>query len=200
MNYNVTIPSVTFRFTVEIGHITNARFTEITGLKYSASVSPFREGGNNLHEVQLIEPGKFEPVTLKKGFYTKGSELYQWLYKYITAGEAQEPLDVTINMLDINGGIMGTYTLYNAIPLEYEGPTLQAASQEIAIESLKMAYDFFEYEAGPEEQSVMEGQKTLINKLEDAVNDNPTLKAAKEGIKDVSEKVKDKLGNFRTGF
>ena len=76
---NQSDPDVPYRYMLEIGGISTARFNEVQGLKSISSYQSIREGGNNFFEMSLANPNKFEDLVIKKGFYSTGSEFYKWM-------------------------------------------------------------------------------------------------------------------------
>jgi hypothetical protein len=47
-----------------------------------------------------------------------------------------------------NTDAIGTYAIYGAFIAEYDGPGFDSQSKEIAFESIKIQYDYFEYTKG----------------------------------------------------
>ena len=135
-------PYKNFNFRVEIAGITVAGFTECTGLSSEVEVIEYREGGDDL--VRKL-PGlkKFGNVTLKRGV-TDSLELYEW-HRNLLRGQIDRRDGVVI-LLD-NAKKPGTrWKFFNAFPLKYEGPGLNATSNEVAIETLVLCIEGLERE------------------------------------------------------
>ena len=150
---NDRIPyDATYRFFIEIDGVASPlRVKEVSGLKMTTKVSRVREGGNNHFEVAMIDGQTFEPLSLKKGFLASDDCLFQWM-RDLHGSSATSRTTVRIILLKDGEGAgsadaIGTYELYGAFVSEYEGPSFDATSKDIAFESIKIQYDFFEYTA-----------------------------------------------------
>lgn len=141
-------PDIPYRYVLEIGGITTARFTEVQGLKSISSYQSIREGGNNFYERSLVNPNKFEDLVIKKGFYSAGSELYKWIRELHVATKQIERVDMQLVMLNDAFEEVGRFSIYKAFPVEYEGPAFNSTAKDITFESIKIHYDFFEYHPG----------------------------------------------------
>ncbi|PKN58401.1 MAG: hypothetical protein CVU56_05925 [Deltaproteobacteria bacterium HGW-Deltaproteobacteria-14] len=141
-------PDVPYRYQLEIDGISNVRFTDVSGLKSTTSVNSVREGGNNVFEYAMIEGNKFEDVVIKKGFYSAGSEFFQWMKKLHVKTQKIERKTVSLVILNDKFEETGRFNLYKAFPVEYEGPSFNSTAKDIAFESVKIHYDYFEYHPG----------------------------------------------------
>jgi len=145
-----TDPDIPFSFFVEIGGIRCVKFTEAKGLNWKADVVTFREGGNNRHAVNLIGPGSFTPLEVKKGFFSASDEFYKWMASTLSWGRA--PVErVTLSVVVNNdaGNEVGRFNLYGAWVSEYKGPEFNATSSgQLAFESIVIQYDWFEFVPG----------------------------------------------------
>lgn len=141
-------PDVPYRYKLEIDGIQTVRFTDVSGLKSTTSVNSVREGGNNVHEYAMIEANKFEDVVIKKGFYSAGSEFFHWMKKLHVKTMKIERKDISLILLNDKFEETGRFNLYNAFPVEYEGPAFNSTAKDIAFESVKIHYDYFEYHPG----------------------------------------------------
>jgi len=158
-------PSVTYRYMLEIKGITTARFNEVQGLKSISSYQSIREGGNNLYEVSLINPNKFEDLVVKKGFYASGTEFYDWMRGLHMSTKKIERVDMQLVMLSDMFIEVGRFSLYKAFPVEYEGPAFNSTAKEIAFESIKIHYDFFEYHPGNAVAEVLDTALTALGTI-----------------------------------
>lgn len=162
-------PAVMFRYELEIvdSDVQAVRFNEVQGIKSVSTYESVREGGNNLFERALINPNKYEDLVIKKGFYTVGSEFYTWMRK-LHVGVAGKHLfqrhDLELRILNSAYETTGTFYFYNAFPVEYEGPSFSAMAKEIAFESIKIHYDFFEYHPGNEVMGLLDAGFNAIRR------------------------------------
>jgi phage tail-like protein len=141
-------PDVPYRYMLEIGGISTARFNEVQGLKSMSSVQSIREGGNNFYEVSLVNPNKCEDLVIKKGFYSTGSEFYKWMRELHVKTKKIKRVDMQLVMLNDKYDEVGRFSIYKAFPVEYEGPGFNSTAKDITFESIKIHYDFFEYHPG----------------------------------------------------
>ncbi len=148
MASNQSDPDVPYRYMLEIGGISTARFNEVQGLKSISSYQAIREGGNNFHEVSMVNPNKFEDLVIKKGFYSTGSEFYKWIRELHVKTKTIQRVNMQLVMLNDKYDEVGRFSLYRAFPVEYEGPGFNSTAKDITFESIKIHYDFFEYHPG----------------------------------------------------
>lgn len=141
-------PDVPYRYQIEIDGISNVRFTEATGLKSSTAISSIREGGNNVYEFAMIDGNKFEDLVIKKGFYSAGSEFFLWMKDLHIKSKKIKRQNISLIILNDKYEETGRYNLYKAFPVEYEGPSFNSTAKDIAFESVKIHYDYFEYHPG----------------------------------------------------
>ena len=140
-------PDATYRYFLEIDGISSQlRVKEVSGLKMSTKVAKHREGGKNSFEVSLVEGQVFEPLTLKRGFFSKEDTLFQWMRELHAPGTHINRKTISIVMLqDEEEKEICRYNLFGAFIAEYEGPSFDSEAKSIGFETIKIQYDFFEY-------------------------------------------------------
>ncbi len=139
-------PDVAYAFTVTIGSINYAMFSELSGLSWKAEPVAHREGGNNEYSLNMVGPGKFEPLVLKRGWFASTGEFYDMLKSALT-GKKTERVNMTIAVLDRKYQKIGEYVFDKAFIIEYSGPSLNSMSGQVGFEQIRMAYDKFTYKA-----------------------------------------------------
>jgi len=143
---------VEFAFRVEIDGIMAAAFRHAGPFRWTTKTKPIREGGNNRGFVNLVEPGEFAPLGLKKGLASGNNELFLWMKRiHDTTGVGVKPFmraNISIVLMNEKGSEVGRFNLYNAFPSKYELGQLDGKTNEIAIESLDITFDYFEFNAG----------------------------------------------------
>ena len=72
-----TDPYRGFNFLVEIDGITQAGFSEVSGLDATTDPVDYREGNDPNHVRKLTGLNKYSPITLKRGI-TDSDELWKW--------------------------------------------------------------------------------------------------------------------------
>ncbi len=140
-----TDPYKNFKFLVEIDGIAVAGFSECEGLTTEVDVIEYREGNEDI--TVRKHPGlvKYSNITLKRGI-TGSKDLYNW-YKEVVKGKIKQiRRNMAIVLLDDEGNQAVRWVVRNAWPMKYTGPTLNAKSSEVAIETLEIAHEGFELE------------------------------------------------------
>jgi len=136
-------PFPTFKFSLEIGNIIEAFFTECTGLEMTADVFEYQEGGLNEYSHKLPGRTKVSNITMKRGF-TTSNELFKWYKQMETAmvgGNSFDFRQVTITLYstaDPKKKIR--WTLDKAFPVKWSGPSFKTDEAAAAIETLELAH------------------------------------------------------------
>lgn len=113
-------------------------FSECTGLEMSMDPQEFKEGGRNGSVLQFPNPVKWSRITLKRGFGT-GTTLWDWHYGYVEGrGRRRDGLIVLLNDLHVPSQ---TWYFQRALPVRYQGPSLNASQNAVAIESLELVHE-----------------------------------------------------------
>lgn len=139
---------VEFAFRVEIDGIMAAAFRQAGPFRWTTKVKPIREGGNNRGFVNLVEPGEFAPLGLKKGLASGNNELFLWMKRVHDANAPFMRANISVVLMNEKGSEVGRFNLYNAFPSKYELGQLDGKTNEIAIETLEITFDYFEFNAG----------------------------------------------------
>jgi phage tail-like protein len=140
-------PYSAFNFTVEINGAQIAAFQEVSGLDSENTPIEYREGADAMNTVRKL-PGieKYPNCTLKRGI--SGSlELWNWR-KEVRDGSTTFPptRDVVIQLLNEQHQPVYKWKLTNAWCTKLTGPSLNAKGNEIAIETMELAYDRIDIE------------------------------------------------------
>jgi phage tail-like protein len=136
-------PFAAFKFHVEIGDVTEAYFSECSGLDISTEVFEYREGGLNEYSHKL--PGRtiMSNVTLKRGF-ALSNELFQWFQEMnesLAQGKGLSMRLVTITLYSsaLQSASM-RWTLHDAFPVKWVGPSLNTGQANVAVETIEFAH------------------------------------------------------------
>lgn len=134
-------PLTNFRFLVEIQGIQQAGFMECTGLGSHIEVVEYREGSEP-GTVRKI-PGKvtYPDIVLKWGV-TSSRDLYDWHLAVINGQLQRKAGSVILRAAD--GTDVVRWNFFDAWPSKWDGPTLNAMSNEVAIESLTITCEKME--------------------------------------------------------
>jgi phage tail-like protein len=115
-------------------------FHEVSGLDTETQIIEYRHG--NSKEFSPIKmPGlkKVGNVTLKKGVFAKDNKFWAW-YSTIKMNTMARQT-IVIKLLDEAGAPTMTWTLTNAWPTKIQSTDLKADGNEVAIESIELAYE-----------------------------------------------------------
>jgi phage tail-like protein len=119
-------------------------FSDVSGLGVDVSYSEYRNGNEKFNTVRKVpNTHKIDDVTLKRGL-VGSTDLFEWI-KTVRDGTA-DPRSVTITMMDEARNPVVTFTLRNAQPKKYTGPTLAAkGGGEVAMEELHLVHEGIEF-------------------------------------------------------
>lgn len=136
-------PYKNFRFLVEIDGLTQAGFSECSGLGSKVEVIEYREGGEPTTVRKLPGRVSYPDITLKWGV-TVSRELFDW-HRGVVQGQIQRK-NCSIILLDDSGAQKVRWNLFNAWPSKWDGPALNAKGSEVAIETLTITCEGLELE------------------------------------------------------
>jgi phage tail-like protein len=126
------------RFYVELDGLTQAVFTEMSGLQVENEVMEYEEGGNNGFTHRLPGRTKVGTITLKRGMTSSG-EFFAWCND-ILQGKIK-PRHMSVVMYDAAGSELTRWNFANAYPVKWSGPQFKASDRTAAVESLELAHD-----------------------------------------------------------
>jgi phage tail-like protein len=135
-------PFKNFNFLVQINGLTEAGFAECSGLESSVGVIEYREGGDHLIR-KLPGLRRFGNITLKRGV-TKSKELQDW-HKNILDGQLDRRNGVIILLDDTRQEVV-RWNFFNAFPVKWDGPYLNAKGNDVAMESVELCCERIERE------------------------------------------------------
>jgi len=130
-------PIFSFRFLVEIDGLVHGGFQEIAGISIEVDMESKKEGGLNEFEHHFIKGIKNSNLTLKRGMGVN-KDLWKWFQK--TCNAKPEEKNGSIHIQDTTGKTISTINFFNAFPIKWEGPALNAQSSGIAIESITLVH------------------------------------------------------------
>lgn len=122
-----------------------AGFQEVSGLGIEVTVAEYRAGNYPFSEpIKITTTAKATDVTLKRGVLGDPKTLYGWLHS-VRNGSQDERRDVTVELYAEDGtGPVQEWTLKDARPTKYSGPTLSGKGTDVAIEELTLACERIE--------------------------------------------------------
>ena len=119
-------------------------FSDASGLGFEVSYAEYRNGNEKFNTNRKIpNTHKNDDVTLKRGLIGS-DDLFQWL-KGVRDGTIDRR-NISITLLDEARNPVVTFTLKNAQPKKYSGPTLAAkGGSDVAMEELHLVHEGIEY-------------------------------------------------------
>lgn len=133
-------PLPKFYFSVDIGDQQNLAFQEVSGLETETQVIEYRAGNSKpFSTVKMPGITKVGNVTLKKGVFARDDKFREW-YSQIKMNTIKR-VPVVIRLLDEQGNASMVWTLQNAWPTKITGADLKSDGNEVAVETLEIAYE-----------------------------------------------------------
>jgi phage tail-like protein len=128
------------RFTVSIDDVDLGTWTKCEGLSVEYEVFEYQEGGWNDYVHRLPGRRKYPNVKLTRPLDKDSQNVVKWISKMVTKVERK---GAVITVLDGNGEVVCTWNLAEACPVKWTGPTLDAAGNQVANETLELAHNGF---------------------------------------------------------
>lgn len=134
----VSYPIPVYRFRVSIGEETIA-FNNVSGMTVTHETAQYLDGVGGIYNMPAKRQNPVT-ITLTKGIFKGQSILYDWINSI--SFNRIDKKDVSISLTDEAGvELLVTWNLFNAFPTTLGAPTLDASSNEVAIESLTLTGD-----------------------------------------------------------
>ena len=115
----------------------------VRGLGQLTELVTIHDGSDPNASRVIVGPTKFEPVTIERGI-THDDAFEKWA-RAVQQGAGPAPRkDVRIELHDGERRITAAWVLKGALPIKFEAPDLNAASNDVAIEQLTLAYEGLE--------------------------------------------------------
>jgi len=145
-------PYSQFNFKVKIGTDNgdgvNAGFQEVAGLGTEIHVAEYRAGNYSDNSPLKVNGSyKVPDITLKRGVIGELATLHGWLRKVREGGNTGPDVlkqVVIVLMAEDRVTEAQTWTLTNARPMKYTGPSLTGKGTDVAIEELVLAAEHIE--------------------------------------------------------
>jgi phage tail-like protein len=143
---NTTWPLPKFYFAVT-GIPGNPVFQEVSGLESEVQVIEYRAGNSSIFApIKMPGLAKVGNVTMKKGIFVTDENLYKW-FSSITMNTIARST-VVINLMDQGGKAQYVWTLNNAFPTKLTGTDMKSDGNEVAVESIEIAYETMAFKLG----------------------------------------------------
>ena len=129
--------TLTYKCTVD-GIIPLGTWSKIENLAFSYQVEEYREGGLNTYMRKIVGPLKYENVRLSRPVDADSMLIAAWLTANIVK---IVPQTMSITAMDSAGNEVTTWNLSGVVPVKWSGPTLDVNGNQVAMETLELAYD-----------------------------------------------------------
>jgi phage tail-like protein len=136
-----TWPIPKFRFEVDLGsQLTGVAFQEVSGMDVENQVIEYRKSNSPLFStVKMPGLAKHGNVTMKRGVFVNDNTFWNWHNEISMNTIARRT--VLIKLLDEKGAVTMQWQLNNAWPTKITSTDLKADGNEIAIDTLEIAYE-----------------------------------------------------------
>ena len=120
------------------------QFREVSGLDTESEIIEQKEvdAQGKPMIVKVSGNPKWSNIELKRGIdIDKG--LYEWRRMVEDQGPDGARTDCTLELLDYDGSAIATYSIQQAWPVKYTGVSMNAGSNEVAVEGITLAHEGF---------------------------------------------------------
>lgn len=128
--------TLTYQCTID-GIIPLGTWSKIEGLGFSHEVTKYREGGVNGYVHNIIGPVTYDNVRLSRPVDSDSMLISIWLAANLIK---IVPQTMSITALDSAGKEVTTWNLAGVVPVKWSGPSLDIFGNQIAMETLEIAY------------------------------------------------------------
>ncbi len=144
-------PVLSFYFEVEINDEAIS-FQEVTGLKVEIEGATYRHGDSeNFHLVHIPGMVSYPPLVCKKGIIEDDEELIDLMEEMIEEKghyNHDDKFDITVSLMNPEGETVVSWAIEGAYPKSLSTPSLNATTNEIALEEIEFVYDRLTVNAG----------------------------------------------------
>jgi phage tail-like protein len=131
-------PFKAYNFFVEVESILVGGFTSVRGLESKMEVVTVREGGVNDHAYKLAGPVSHGDIVLESGITAIDPV---WLWYQSTLQGSIKRKNGSIYLLNDMGIPYVWYDFFNAWPIEWQGPDLDAGQTLVATQRFVLAHE-----------------------------------------------------------
>jgi phage tail-like protein len=140
-----TWPLPKFYFSVQLGE-EKAVFQEVSGLEMETKAIEYRHGNSPIFApIKMPGLARVGNVTMKKGIFAGDAKFFAW-YSEIKMNTIKRRT-IVISLLDEKGDPKITWTLNNAWPTKVTGTDLKSEGNEVAVESIELAFETLQVKA-----------------------------------------------------
>lgn len=130
------------KFWIESNGVLEAFFTECSGLEAKTEVFEYKEGGFNEYTHKLPVRTSYTNLTLKHGV-AESRLFWDWYSSTIAGKIDRKNISIILYSGKEPGKIVRRWEVTGAYPIKWAGPQMAAKSNEFAIETIELVYEFF---------------------------------------------------------
>jgi len=121
-------------------------FQEVSGISKEFSIEEVASDGENQFKYRLPTVSSSENLVLRRAIVPPDSLLVNWCESCINQGLSSpiQPEKMTLSLVNANDQTIMLWTFHNAYPVKFAISDLNTQLGDIAIESLELAYTYFE--------------------------------------------------------
>ncbi|BBE17103.1 hypothetical protein AQPE_1252 [Aquipluma nitroreducens] len=135
-------PPLGFHFKVEFANLSGEyQFQSVSGLNVELETEQIAEGGENRFKHKLPVSTRYPNLVLKRGIKVD-SALTKWCRDALENFDIK-PTNITISLLNENHEPLMTWNVVHAYPLKWSVSEFNAEKSQLAIESIELAYNYF---------------------------------------------------------
>jgi phage tail-like protein len=135
-------PPLGFHFKVEFANLSGEyQFQSVSGLNVELETEQVAEGGENRFKHKLPVSTRYPNLVLKRGIKVD-SALTKWCREALEDFDIK-PTNITISLLNENHEPLMTWNVVHAYPLKWSVSEFNAEKSQLAIESIELAYNYF---------------------------------------------------------
>lgn len=138
---------VSFYFQVQFHgspKITGARFQEVSGLKLERKVTELKKGGDCENIQYVPDELTHGNIVLKRALEPLDESFTQWVKECMALSGKIKPRNMVIFLMDANRQALACWFCSEAYPVKWELGALDAMKNELAIETVEMAFNVLE--------------------------------------------------------
>jgi phage tail-like protein len=133
-------PLPKFYFSASFGDDSSINFQEVDGLNSETQPIEYRHGNSPVfYPIKMPGLGRVGNVTMRKGIFVNDAKFWAW-YNEIRMNTIARRT-VVVNLLDETGNPKMVWTLNNAWPTKITGTDLKSEGNEVAVESIELAFE-----------------------------------------------------------
>lgn len=123
----------------------DSAFQEVSGLSKEYNLEEVVSGGENRFKYRLPTTTTYQNLVLKRAIVAKGSALAKWVSDTLDDGLANpiKTQDVTVQLYNAEGTVAASWTFSKAYPVKWSISDLKSQENELVIESMELAYQYF---------------------------------------------------------